>query len=46
LRELGLDPEAQAFFACLTTLYEQEQQKHLPAISPDTFHYWRSPTRS
>jgi hypothetical protein len=46
LRELGLDPEAQAFFACLTTLYEQEQQKHLPAISPDTFHYWRSATRS
>jgi hypothetical protein len=41
LTVLGLEAEAKAFFECLTGIYEDEQRKASPAISDETFEYWR-----
>jgi hypothetical protein len=41
LRALGLDADARAFFECLAEIYEDEKSKPLPAISDETFEYWR-----
>jgi len=38
---LGLEAEANAFFDCLSEIYEDEQNKPLPAISDETMLYWR-----
>ena len=38
---LGLEPEAKAFFGCLAEIYEDEQNKPIPAISDETTGYWR-----
>lgn len=38
---LGLEAEAKAFFDCLSEIYEDEQNKPLPAISDETMLYWR-----
>lgn len=39
---LGLKAEAEAFFERLSAIYEEEQNNTLPAISDETFEYWRS----
>ncbi len=36
-----LEAEAKAFFGCLSEIYEDEQNKTLPAISDETMLYWR-----
>jgi len=41
LNVLGLEPEAKAFFGCLAEIYEDEQNKPIPAISDETMEYWR-----
>jgi hypothetical protein len=41
LTVLGLEAEAKAFFGCLSEIYEDEQNKTLPAISDETMLYWR-----
>jgi hypothetical protein len=41
LNVLGLEPEARAFFSCLAEIYEDEQNKPIPAISNETIEYWR-----
>ena len=41
LTVLGLEAEAQAFFDCLCEVYEDEQNKPLPAISDETMLYWK-----
>jgi len=41
LTVLGLEAEAKAFFDCLADIYEDEQNKPLPAISDETMLYWR-----
>ncbi len=41
LNVLGLETEAKAFFDCLSEIYEEEQNKPLPAISDETMFYWR-----
>lgn len=41
LSVLGLEAEAKAFFACLSEIHEDEQNKPLPAISDETMLYWR-----
>ena len=41
LTVLGLEPEAKSFFGCLAEIYEDEQDKPLPAISEETMAYWR-----
>jgi len=38
---LGLEAEAKAFLECLAEIYEDEQNKSLPAISDETMLYWR-----
>src|SRR5882672_5600137 len=38
---LGLEPEARAFFDCLSGIYGDEQNKPMPAISDETILYWR-----
>ena len=38
---LGLEAEAKAFFDCLAEIYEDEQNKPMPAISEETMLYWR-----
>ena len=38
---LGLEAEAKAFFDCLAEIYEDEQNKPMPAISEETMPYWR-----
>jgi Opioid growth factor receptor (OGFr) conserved region len=38
---LGLEAEAKAFFDCLSEIYEDEQNKPMPAISDETMLYWR-----
>jgi hypothetical protein len=38
---LGVEPEAKAFFGCLTEIYEEERIKPIPAISEETMAYWR-----
>jgi hypothetical protein len=38
---LGLEPEAKAFFGCLSEIYDDEQSKSIPAISDETMGYWR-----
>ena len=38
---LGLEPEAKAFFGCLCEIYDDEQNKPIPAISDETMGYWR-----
>jgi Opioid growth factor receptor (OGFr) conserved region len=38
---LGLEGEAKAFFDCLSQIYDDEQDKPLPAISYETMLYWR-----
>ena len=37
---LGLEPEAKAFFNCLSEIYRDEQNKPMPAISDETIVYW------
>jgi hypothetical protein len=37
---LGLEPEAKAFFDCLSEIYRDEQNKPMPAISDETMIYW------
>jgi hypothetical protein len=37
---LGLEAEAKAFFDCLSEIYEDEQNKPMPAISDETILYW------
>jgi len=41
LNILGLEAEAKAFFDCLAKIYEDEQNKQMPAISDETMLYWR-----
>ncbi len=41
LSALGLEAEAKAFFDCLSEIYEDEQNKPMPAISDETMLYWR-----
>jgi hypothetical protein len=41
LTVLGLEAEAKAFFGCLSEIYENEQNKPVPAISDETMLYWR-----
>lgn len=41
LTVLGLEAEAKAFLECLAEIYEDEQNKPLPAISDETMLYWR-----
>jgi len=41
LTVLGLEPEAKALFSCLSEIYEEEQNKPMPAISDETMGYWR-----
>jgi hypothetical protein len=41
LSVLGLEAEATAFLECLAEIYEDEQNKPLPAISDETILYWR-----
>lgn len=41
LSVLGLEAEAKAFFDCLSKIYEDEQNKPMPAISDETMLYWR-----
>jgi hypothetical protein len=41
LTVLGLEPEAETFFGCLAEIYEDEQNKPIPAISDETMEYWR-----
>lgn len=38
---LGLESEAKALFNCLSEIYEEEQNKSLPAIGDETMLYWR-----
>ena len=38
---LGLEAEAKAFFHWLSQIYEDEQNKPMPAISDETILYWR-----
>jgi hypothetical protein len=38
---LGRELEARAFFGCLSEIYENEQNKPLPAISEETMLYWK-----
>jgi hypothetical protein len=38
---LGLEREATAFFNCLSEIYEDEQDKPMPAISDEAMQYWR-----
>ena len=40
LKLLGLGEEADAFFACLQELYEEEAARERPRISPETFRFW------
>ena len=42
LSVLGLRAEAKAFFECLSDIYGDEQKKSFPAISDETFEYWRA----
>jgi hypothetical protein len=37
---LGLAAEANAFFDCLSEIYEDERNKPMPAISDETILYW------
>ena len=39
---LALEAEAKAFFECLASIYAHHQLKPLPAISFETFDYWRT----
>ena len=41
LNVLGLELEAKAFFDCLSEIYDDEQNKPMPAISDETMRYWR-----
>jgi len=41
LTVLGLEAEAKAWFGCLSEIYEDEQNKRVPAISDETMLYWR-----
>jgi hypothetical protein len=41
LTVLGMKTEAKAFLECLAEIYENEQNKPLPAISDETMLYWR-----
>jgi hypothetical protein len=41
LTVLGLEAEAKAFFGCLSEIYENEQNKPVPAISDETMLYWK-----
>jgi hypothetical protein len=41
LTVLGLEAEAKPFLECLAEIYEDEQNKPLPAISDGTMLYWR-----
>lgn len=41
LTVLGLEAEAKAFFRCLSEIYEDEQNKPVPAVSDETMLYWR-----
>jgi hypothetical protein len=38
---LGLEAEAQAFFGCLSEIYEDDRNKPTPAISDETMLYWK-----
>ncbi len=40
LRLLGLEPEAQAFFKCLSELYAEETGRGIPRITATTFQFW------
>jgi hypothetical protein len=41
LTVLGLEAEAKAFLERLAEIYEDEQNKPLPAISDETMLYWK-----
>ncbi|HEX8985770.1 MAG TPA: opioid growth factor receptor-related protein [Bryobacteraceae bacterium] len=45
LRLLGLEPEAQAFYAFLATLYEREKGQAQPAITAASFRFWTAAAR-
>ena len=40
LRLLGLEPEARAFFKCLSELYAEETGRGIPRITATTFQFW------
>ena len=41
LNLLGLQAEAEAFYKCLSEIYEGEQSKPAPAISHETARFWK-----
>lgn len=41
LKALGLEAEADAFFACLSLIYEAEKEKTQPGITARTYQFWR-----
>jgi Opioid growth factor receptor (OGFr) conserved region len=41
LSVLGLEADAKAFLECLAEIYEDQQDKPMPAISDETMLYWR-----
>jgi hypothetical protein len=41
LTVLGLEAEAKTFLDCLAEIYEEQQNKPMPAISDETMLYWR-----
>ena len=45
LRLLGLEPEAQAFYAFLAALYEREKGNARPAITATSFRFWTAAAR-
>lgn len=45
LKLLGLGDEAEAFYACLKELYEQEADGARPRISRETFRFWQEAVR-
>jgi hypothetical protein len=36
-----LETEAKTFFECSSEIYEDKQNKPIPAISDETMQYWR-----
>lgn len=41
LKALGVEAEAEAFFVCLSLIYEAEKKKTRPGITAQTFQFWK-----
>lgn len=46
LKLLGLGEEADAFFACLQELHQEEAARERPRISPETFKFWQEAVKT